>query len=177
MKSPQSTITAKELDELIKDWGVSSPERVDKFFPVRFWLLALLIAIFTYRLLLNIENTAHFLSSDPLEINRLMGFLYFRGWFVLVLSTLYVYSYLKSWYYGIISFAVMLIVVVNFSFDLFSIYHDLFDKPPKQLTFLIMARLLAMFCIYLNLTHYKNLPSPRDRLNIVLPFRPHRMGK
>ena len=177
MKSPKSIITAKELDELIKDWGVSSPDRIDKFFPVRFWALTAIVAIFAYRLLFDTENTARFLSSDPLEVKRLMSFLYFRGWFILVMTGIYLYSYLKSRYYGITSFAVLLLVIVNFAFDLVSVYHDLLDKPPRQLTLLIMIRLIAMFCLYLNLTHYQNLPAPRDRLNMLLPFRPSSSGR
>jgi hypothetical protein len=174
--SLKSTISAAELDELIKNWGISSPERIDRFFPVRFWLLVVIVGVFLYRLLFDTDRTAHFLSTDPQEIQRLMSFLYFRGWFILVMSIIYAYSYLKSRYFGIISFAIIIIVMVNFSFDLFGIYHDLFDKPPRQLTLLILIRFVAMYCIYCNLSNYQNLPPSSDRLNIFLPFKHKRVG-
>ena len=101
---PQNTplVSAEELDALIKGWG---PVRhsVDRFFPVRFWVLITIAAIYTYLTLFDANQMAARVAHDPAETNRIANYLYFRGWFLLGAAAVLIYAYVKNWYLGILN--------------------------------------------------------------------------
>ena len=97
MEPNKPLVTAAELEALIQDWGALPHPTVDRFFPLRFWFLFAMAALYAGWLLFAPEFLARTLSKDPSEIARLGNFLYFRGWFLVLMITLGVYAYYKNW--------------------------------------------------------------------------------
>ena len=91
-------VTADELNALIEDWGALPYDSVDKFYPVRFWFLFVLMFGYSAWLLFNTDAVARSLSSQPMEVERIARFLYFRGWFLSVSLLVGTYIYYKNKY-------------------------------------------------------------------------------
>jgi hypothetical protein len=169
---PQNTplVSAEELDALIKGWG---PVRhsVDRFFPVRFWVLITMAAIYTYLTLFDADRMASRVASDPVEITRIANYLYFRGWFLLGAAAILIYAYAKNWYLGILSLCTFIIGVANLLSDIFNIYWDALASPTPAFTVMLLVRVTALWLVFINLRHASSLPDGMDRFNILLPFR------
>ena len=164
-------VTAAELEALIQDWGAVPHPGVDRFFPLRFWFLFGIAALYIGWLLFAPEFLASTLSKDPVEVARLSNFLYFRGWFLVVMITLGVYAYYKNWYLGLIFSAMLLVGSVNFVFDLFNVYAERLSQPTPRLTLMLLLRLTALWFLYLSVKNISRLPQGLDRFNLLLPLR------
>jgi hypothetical protein len=165
-------VSVAELEALIANLGADAQAPTDTWTPVRVWYLGLLVAGYVVALLLAPQQLAQNLSSDPLEVIRLERFLYFRGWFLLVVFGVGVYSYLRGWYTAIVFSAFLLVGLVNLLFDLFTVYPEKLANPTPSFTVLMALRLLAIWCVYLMVRNASRLPELKDRANILLPFRP-----
>ena len=169
---PQNTplVSAEELDALIKGWG---PVRhsVDRFFPVRFWVLITIAAIYTYLTLFDANQMAARVAHDPAEINRVANYLYFRGWFLLGAAAVLIYAYVKNWYLGILSLCTFIVGVANLVSDIFNIYWEALPSPTPAFTVMLLVRVAALWLVFINLRNASSLPEGMDRFNILLPFR------
>lgn len=164
-------VSAAELEALIQDWGALAHPKVDRFFPLRFWFLLAIAALYAGWLLFAPDFLPRTLSKDPTEIARLGNFLYFRGWFLVLMITLGVYAYYKNWYLGLIFSAMLLVGSVNFVFDLFNVYAERLSQPTPRLTLMMLLRLTALWFLYLSVKNISRLPAGLDRFNLLLPFR------
>ena len=164
-------VSAAELEALIANLGAHSDAPTDNWTPWRFWYLGLLVAAYVVALLLAPQSLAQALSTDPLEVIRLERFLYFRGWFLLVVLGIGIYSYLRGWYTAIVFSAFLLLGLVNLLFDLFTVYPEKLANPTPTFTVLMALRLLAVWCVYLTVRNASRVPDVKDRANILLPFR------
>lgn len=88
MKQDKPIVSAAELDALIQDWGSMPNQTVDRFFPLRFWFVTLITVFYCVYLLFWTDTVAQRMTSDPAEVVRMGRFLYFRGWFLLVVIVL-----------------------------------------------------------------------------------------
>ena len=165
-------VSAAELEALISNLGADAQAPTDTWTPLRFWFLGLLVAGYVVALLLAPQQLAQNLSTDPLEVTRLERFLYFRGWFLLGVFGIGMYSYLRAWYTAIVFSSFLLVGVVNLLFDLFTVYPEKLANPTPSFTVLMALRLLAVWCVYLTVRNASRLPDLKDRGNILLPFRP-----
>jgi hypothetical protein len=163
-------VSAEELDALIKGWGPVG-HSVDRFFPVRFWILITVAAIYTYLTLFDADRMASRVASDPVEITRIANYLYFRGWFLLGAAAVLIYAYAKNWYLGIMSLCTFIIGVANLLSDIFNIYWDVLASPTPAFTVMLLVRVTALWLVFINLRHASSLPDGADRFNILLPFR------
>jgi hypothetical protein len=60
---------------------------------------------------------------------------------------------------------------VNFVFDLFNVYAEILANPTPKTTIALIARLLALWFVFLCVGNAGRLPAMKDRLNIMLPFK------
>ena len=164
-------VSAAELEALIQDWGTVPYPSVDKFYPFRFWYLFLIAFGYAVWLLFAPEVVAKTLSKEPVEIARLSRFLYFRGWFLIVMMAIGVFAYYKNWYLGIIFSVMFLLGCVNFVFDLFNVYAEKLAQPTPRMTLLMLLRITALWFIYLCIKNVGRIPQISDRFNIFLPFK------
>ena len=113
------------------------------------------------------EKVAAQLAIDPSIAEYLTGYLYFRGWYMLIILG-FILTYVRGWYVGIVFSALALLGVVNLVLDLFSMYHYRLSNPTAQFTVLMGIRLLALACVFLNAINAGRLPDRKDRLNLLL---------
>lgn len=111
------------------------------------------------------------MASDPVEMMRMGRFLYFRGWFIIVILIFGLYAYFKNWYPAIVFGALFLIACVNFVFDLFNVYANVIAHPTPRTTLMLIIRLIALWFVYLNVKNASRLPDVKDRINVMLIFR------
>lgn len=164
-------VSAAELEALIANLGANSGATTDTWTPLRLWYLGLLVAGYVVALLLVPHLLAQNLSTDPQEVMRLERFLYFRGWFLLIVFGIGLYSYLRDWYTAIVFSAFLVLGLVNLLFDLFTVYPERLANPTPSFTVLMGLRLLAVWCVYLTVRNASRLPDVQDRANILLPFK------
>ena len=98
-------------------------------------------------------------------------FLYFRGWFLLIVMSLGLYSYLRDWLPGIVFSAIFLMGCVNLVFDMFNVYAEVLANPTPRLTLMLIIRLIGLWFTYLTVKNSSRLPDVKDRFNIMLPFK------
>jgi len=171
MDEKKPLLSTEELNALIGSWSPSSDGRqIDKFFPLRFWYLFVLTLLSGVGLLLNADGLAQNLTADPNFVERLRYMLYFRGWFIMAIIVLGGYVYIKDRFIPLYSFGFLIIALVNFFFDMVAIFPERLSSPTHLFTFSLIARILAIWCIFLNLRNCNNIPSVKNRFNIKLAF-------
>ena len=164
-------VSAAELEALIANLGARPDDAVDKWMPLRFWYLSAIVSVYAIVLLFWPHVVSQQLSMDPMEIARLEPFLYFRGWFLSIVLGVGMYAYLRSWYTAIVFSAFLVLGLGNFLFDLFTVYPEKLADPTPLFTFLLSLRLVALWCVYLTVRNASRLPEPKDRANLLLPWR------
>ena len=160
-------VSAQELEALIEGWGTSRTRRVDCYYPLRSWFLILVVGLHGLWLLFFPAQIAAQLSPDPSVADYLTGYLYVRGWYMLIILG-FILTYVRGWYVGIVFSALTLLGVVNLMLDLFSLYPYRLSEPHAQFTVLMGIRLLALACVFLNARNAGRLPERKDRLNVLL---------
>ena len=170
-KDEKPLVSIAELDALIGGWGSTAGQSVDKFYPLRFWYLLAIACGYAASLLFAPEFMAKTLSKEPVEIIRLSKFLYFRGWFLVVMIALGVYAYYKNWYLGIVFSIMLLLGGVNFVFDLFNVYAERLAQPTPRFTLMLLLRVAALWCVYMSIKNVSRIPAFEDRFNLLLPFK------
>lgn len=170
-KDNPTLISAEELEALVSGWGASSSRDVDVYYPLRIWFLILLCLTFATGLLFNSPYLSIFLVSEPELADRLVPFLYFRGWFVLGMLGIGLYAYLKNWYTTQVFSIFTVVGCVNLVSDLFIIYPERLAQPTTAFVVLLMARLLALGILFLNAKNARRMPDLADRLNLFLPVQ------
>ncbi len=171
MKENKPLVSAAELDALIQGWGAVADQPVDKFFPLRFWYLFIIAFSYCVWLLFWTDSAVQKMTSDPSEMLRMGRFLYFRGWFLLIVLSLGCYSYIKNWYPGIVFGSIFLMGCVNFIFDMFNVYAEVIANPTPRLTMMLIVRLVGLWFVYVTVKNSGRIPDLRDRFNILLPLK------
>lgn len=168
MNSNNPLVSAAELEALIKNWGSIPGKSVDKFFPLRSWYLFVIALIYAVWLLFGAESAAQHMTSNAFDADRMVRFLYFRGWFIVVLMIFGCYSYVKNWYPSIVLSCIFLVASVNLVFDMFNVYAAVIAHPSPRITLMLFLRMIALWFLYLGVKNSSRLPDVSDRLNLML---------
>ena len=164
-------ITNDELDALAFNSVSNNPITIDKWAPLRFWLAFVVMAAFAIWLLTSPVEIASTLTKIPAEEIKLSAYLYFRGWFLVSAITLGAYAYIKNWHTGLVLGGLTALSVVNTMFDMLTIFPDLLAKRSPFFTAIVVIRVSVMLLVISLVTNRHRLPTERDRLNLLLPFK------
>jgi hypothetical protein len=164
-------LTVAELEALLQVWGGRTNQSVDKIFPVKFWFVLAVAMGYCGWLLFAPGTVATMLATEPAEILRLSRFLYFRGWFLLLMVIMTLYFFYKNKYIAIFSSFCFMLGCMNFVFDLFNIYGGNLSRPTPGLTILLIIRIAALGAMYSIVRHSGRVPEVKDRFNIGFTFR------
>ncbi|MSP36036.1 MAG: hypothetical protein EXR25_09905 [Limnohabitans sp.] len=170
MKKDKPLVSFEELNALIGEWGETAHRHVDRFFPIRFWFIAMVALFYGLAILFWPNEYALKLSNDPVEVARLTKFLYFRGWFLICAILIACYSYLNNWYASVVLFCMFLTASVNFVFDLFNLYDAKLATPTPLLTAVLLLRIFLLLLLFVSVKNISRIPEKKDRMNIFLPF-------
>ena len=164
-------ITNDELDALAFNSVSNNPITIDKWAPLRFWLVFVVMTPFAIWLLTSPVEIASALTKIPDEVNKLSAYLYFRGWFLFFTITLGGYAYIKNWHTGLVLGGLAALSTVNTMFDMFTIFPDLLAKRSPFFTAIVVLRVSVLFLVLSLVVNRHRLPIGRDRLNLLLPFK------
>lgn len=167
-----SLLSAEEFEALIQGWGIQPNQQpIDKFFGLRLAFVFFFMAAISLWLLFDTEHVATILTHDTQNIESLQNYLYFRGWFVLGILGLGVYSYTRGWYTGIVFSLFLVTGTMNFISDLFTVYPERLANPTPFFTVTILARLTVLWILFISIKNISRMPERQDRWNIFLPFQ------
>jgi membrane-bound metal-dependent hydrolase YbcI (DUF457 family) len=145
------------------EWSGLAAANVDSGFKYRlFFLLAVVLAYTGKLLLLPSPAAAHYeLASSVVSLDR-----YFqcRAVFVMVISAVYAYSYLRDWYFERVALVFLALSVTALLLDYFTAYAHLSLAPPQWIVGLIGLRFLAIFCLLMNAMNARHAPPMPRRL-------------
>lgn len=154
----QPLITDEERHALM-DEDAPVVSNTDSWFKYRnFFLLVVVISqvvkllFFSHLAIGNFEIG----KLDPLAFEH---YLVFRACFVLTISAIYLFSYLKDWYFEKVSLLYVGIALTALVMDYFNAYVYLSESPMQWITGLIALRFLAVICLFMNAWHAKRAPA------------------
>ncbi len=171
MHDDKRLVSAAELEALIQDWGASPHLPVDRFFPLRFYFLFAVILGTSVWMLFSANTVALSLTQEPNNVVRLQNFLYFRGWFLLLLVAVGTYAYLGNWYPAIVFSAFLLLGLTNLVFDIFTVFPERLASPSPLFTLFLLLRLCCLWVVFLSIKNASRIPPIKDRLKLSLIFR------
>lgn len=172
MKENKPLVSVQELEALMGGWGESlGPASVDKFFPLRMYILLFFCLCAITVLLFFTDSVAADLSNSIEKANDFKAYIYFRGWFILVLTLVVFNAYRSGQYVAIIFGVILIIASMNFISDLFIVYADRLKNITPYFTLMLLGRLIALWFLFLGIKNVKRLPEKGQRFDILLPFR------
>jgi hypothetical protein len=157
LHADQPLVTDEELKALRGD-DVPATSHTDTWFKYRnLFLLTVVISqvvkllFFTHLAVSNFELG----SLDPQAFEH---YLVFRACFVITISSIYLFSYLKDWYFEKVSLLFVGIAITALVMDYFNAYVYLSKNPMQWMTGLIALRFIAVGCLFMNALHAKRAP-------------------
>lgn len=87
-----------------------------------------------------------------------------RAGFVILISALYLYSYLKDWHFERLSLVFLGVGATAFVLDYFNAYAYLSQTPSQWVAGLITLRFLAIFCLLMNAMSARHAPPMPRRI-------------
>jgi hypothetical protein len=171
MNKSNPLVSADELEALIQDWGSSNTKGVDNFYPLRVLLITFLGLSHAVAMLFFPDELAKNLSANPLEIERIIKYIYFRGWFLFLAVSFGLYFYFKNYYFGVALCALLLTGFINLLSDLFNIYGEKLANPTPMFTLIISIRFFCYYLVFLCIRNISRIPSASDRWRISLAWK------
>jgi hypothetical protein len=154
----QPLVTDEELNALMGE-DVPAAANTDVWFKYRnLFLLVVVISqvikllFFSHLAIGNFEVG----KLDPLAFEH---YLVFRASFVIAISTFYLFSYLRDWYFEKVSLLYVGIAITALVMDYFNAYVYLSENPMQWMTGLIALRFLAVGCLFMNAMRAKQAPA------------------
>lgn len=126
------------------------------------FLLAVVVAYTSKLLFMPALAASNFeLSASHLSLG---SYFQFRASFVITVTGIYLYSYLKDWRFEQVSLLVLGVSVTALIFDYFNAYAYLSQTPTQWMTGLIALRFLVIFCLLMNAMSARHAPPMPRRL-------------
>jgi hypothetical protein len=171
MDKNKPLVSAQELDALIAGWGDStSPVSVDKFFPIRIFILFALSSFSAIALLFFTDNIVQILHSNS-QVSYIKNYMYFRGWFLLIFLAIGISSYRTGKYVAINYLILFILGSMSFISDLFTVYPERLQNITPGFTLVLLVRLVLLWFLFLNIKNASRIPEKRSRFDVLLPFR------
>lgn len=137
--------------------------RVDPWFKFRNFFLLTLISAFCIKLLCFTHVAVANFADHERTAADLTFYFKLRALFVIAISAVYLYSYLKDWYFEKVSLLYVGIAATALVMDYFNAYANLSETPLQWVSGLIALRLLAILCLVLNAVYARQAPPmPRQ---------------
>jgi hypothetical protein len=171
MDKNKPLVSAQELDSLIAGWGDSTnPVSVDKFFPIRIFILFAVISFSAIALLFFTDRIVQILHSNS-KVSYINNYLYFRGWDLLIFLTIGLYSYGTGKYVAINYLILLILGSMSFISDLFTVYPERLQNITPGFTLVLLVRVMLLWFLLLNIKNASRIPERKDRFDVLLPFR------
>jgi len=144
--------------------GVSPANaNIDTWFKYRMVYLFVAAVVFTLRWLFYPGlATLQFQAGD--SVNTLEIYFQFRASFAILISSVYIYSYVKNWHFERVSVVILGLNVITLFMDYFNTYEYLAEVPKQWIFAMIVLRFLTVFCLLMNAMNARHAPKMPRRL-------------
>lgn len=153
----QPLITDEERNALMGE-DVPVVSDTDAWFKYRNLFLLVVLISQVIKLLFFSHLAIGNFELGTLDSQAFEHYLVFRACFVLLISALYLFSYLKDWYFEKVSLLYVGIATTALVMDYFNAYVYLSENPLQWMNGLIALRFLAVGCLLMNALHAKQAP-------------------
>ncbi|CAN1572262.1 hypothetical protein MCEMAEM4_03355 [Burkholderiaceae bacterium] len=137
--------------------------RGDQGFKYRLFFLLTVVVVQTIRLLFYPHVAVTQFQADAMDEASLHHYMTIRAFFVMAISAIYLFSYLKDWYFEKVSILYVGIAITALVMDYFNAYIYLSDQPAPTTAALIAVRFLAIYCLVMNALRAREAPDmPRS---------------
>lgn len=131
---------------------------VDRWFKYRNAFLFLVVVFYAIRLLGFTESVVSNLVVHADERENLLFYLKFRAIFVIVLASIYSWSYLKQWRFEKIALITAIISITSLVMDYFNAYVYMHEKATVLFICVLCVRLLTTACLIVNAMNAHRVP-------------------
>ena len=129
--------------------GKGSPSGVDPAFKYRnAFLLVVSLSIVVRFLFFPTQALSSF--GFPPSMVDMPGYFQLRGWYALVVSVIYLFSYVKDWYFARVALVVATLAFAGLVSDFFNVYRFIIGPTPPFIIFMVTLRLGAVYCLLMN---------------------------
>ena len=132
--------------------------KADPWFKFRNFFLLTLVSAFCIKLLFFTHVAVANFANHESAAADLTFYFKLRALFVIAISAVYLYSYLKDWYFEKVSLLYVGIAATALVMDYFNAYANLSETPLQWVPGLIALRLIAITCLVLNAIHARQAP-------------------
>jgi presenilin-like A22 family membrane protease len=136
---------------------------IDGWFKYRILFLLAVVVAYTVKLIFLTEMAVGNFESGA-DAQALSNYLQYRAGFVVLISAVYLYSYLKNWYFEQVSLICLGVGVTALFLDYFNAYTYLSQTPAQWVVGLIALRFMALFCLLMNAMSARHAPPMPRRL-------------
>lgn len=151
-------ITNEELNALMAPDG-GEPMSNGLGFKFRNLFLLALVSVQTIRLMFFRHVAVTQFQTEDLDVQALHRYMEMRGLFIMVISGIYLFSYLKDWYFEKVTLLYVGIAITALMMDYLNAY-IYFTQQPVHLTLSLTAlRLAAIYCLVMNAWYAKQAPA------------------
>jgi len=153
-------VTPEEL-ALLMGTTKKEPSGVDSGFKYRNAFLLIVSFGMVVRLLF-FPSQALLSFGFPPSMDNMAGYFQARGWYALVVSLVYLYSYLKDWYFSRVALIVATLAFAGLVSDFFNVYRFVIGPLTPSVIFMVALRIGAVYCMFMNsIRDNRAPPMPR----------------
>lgn len=135
----------------------------DLGFKYRMFFLLTVVVIQTVRLLFYPHLAVTNFQAGVIDEAALYRYMTIRAFFVIGISAIYLFSYLKDWYFEKISLLYVGIAITALAMDYFNAYIYFNAQPAQTTAGLIALRFVAIYCLFMNALRAREAPAmPRS---------------
>lgn len=158
----QPLITDEERNALESE-DVPADPCTDSWFKYRNLFLLVVVISQVVKLVFFSHLAAGNFELGQLDVQTFEHYLAFRACFVIAISGIYLFSYLKDWHFEKVSLLYVGIAITALVMDYFNAYVFLRENPMQWMTGLIALRFIAVACLLMNALRAKRAPAmPRS---------------
>lgn len=155
-------ISEAEMAQLLTPQERKLLKGADPGFRLRHQFLLVVILFFTIRLMFFPEHMQLNLNIS-LDVRDLQPYFQYRGIFVLIVSTVYLLSYLRDWYFERVALFICAMSFTGLVMDFFNVYSWIEGPIPMSVLVLILLRIACTYVLLINAIRADRAPPlPRS---------------
>mgnify|MGYP003395048235 CR=1 FL=1 len=160
MRKP--VVSEAEMAQLLTPQERKLLKGADPGFRLRDLFLFVVIFFFTVRLLFFPAHIQLGLNIST-DVSDLQPYLQYRGIFLLIVSTVYLLSYLRDWYFERVALFICAMAFTGLVMDFFNVYSWIQGPIPTSVLVLILLRIACTYALLINAIRADRAPPlPRS---------------
>ena len=158
----EPVVTPEELALLLGPEKKGGPSGVDPGFKYRNAFLLVVSFGMVVRLLF-FPSQALLSFGFPSSMENMSGYFQARGWYALVVTLVYIFSYVKDWHFSRVALIIASLAFAGLVSDFFNVYRFLIGPLTPSVILMVGLRIGAVYCLFMNAVRDNRAPPmPRN---------------